>query len=152
MKLFTIILFFISTTLIVAQCPSNLEDPSPDGIGTAGLNIGFPNATCSGFTLGTSLTTGSIFINGIEFVSSGFCDGNGFETYNSSSTTPIVTTNGYFVDFDGGEVDCKYSPAGTLIPNVPTLSEWGLLILALLLMTMGTLYLINNKVVTAKEQ
>ncbi len=36
-------------------------------------------------------------------------------------------------------------------PQVPTLSEWGLFILALLLMSMGTLYLVNNKELAVKE-
>ncbi len=44
------------------------------------------------------------------------------------------------------------SLSGTSTQSIPTLSEWGLIILALLLLTLGTLYLVQPQVRNSFEQ
>ena len=93
-------------------------------------------------------------------------------TFNLASPFPVTTTNTYrfIVDNTSGDVRLRlgqpYSDGSrvqnnnlqgndldfevviqppSLNPDVPTLSEWGLIILALLLMTLGTIYLIQSK-------
>lgn len=147
------ILITIPSFLTFGQCPDNIVDPHAGA--TAGEDIGIFNPNCgTGFsvTSGQSLSNGNpITIDGTEFTQTGTCDGNGFEIYNTTTAgTPVIGTDGYTIDIEG--TICEYDASGALIVDeVPTLSEWGLLILALLFMTMGTLYLINNKELARQE-
>ncbi|MFK7907428.1 MAG: IPTL-CTERM sorting domain-containing protein [Chitinophagales bacterium] len=55
---------------------------------------------------------------------------------------------------DGNDVTLSYSAiqiAGNNGGDVPTLSQWGLIILALLLMTLGTLHLLQPNQITVKN-
>ncbi len=76
-----------------------------------------------------------------------------FATTAASNATTDAFANGGGTGggFYGGSIDTNFdtdvaiivtSPA--LAPDVPTLSEWGLILLALLLMTFGTLYLVRE--------
>ena len=56
-------------------------------------------------------------------------------TYNYTVTSAPTTNTGLICGFD-----LSASPSS---PEVPPLSEWGLIVLALLLMTLGTLYLVQ---------
>lgn len=63
-------------------------------------------------------------------------------TYNYTVTSAATTNTGLICGSD--------LSASTSSPEVPTLSEWGLIILALLLMTLGTLYLVQP--ISPREQ
>lgn len=67
-----------------------------------------------------------------------YADGTAYQTFGTGSVE-----NDIDLDF---EVNIVPPP-----PPVPTMGEWGLLILALLLMTCGTLYLIERKIVITNK-
>ncbi len=91
-----------------------------------------------------------------DFTSHSYCSGTSFG--DSSEGTEVVFTaaaDGIYrveiSDWLGGFTDGNYSiavscPSNNVVPNpdVPTLSEWGIITLALLLLNFGSLVLIGN--------
>ncbi len=71
-------------------------------------------------------------------------------TYNSAGTKTIAFT----ITETGGGGDCSNSPQMhslmiTVLADVPTLSEWGLILLALLLMNLGSIFIAQEKLALA---
>lgn len=148
MKLYSLILsLFLLPLWAVGQCPSSISDFSSNFGQPAGTNIGVETDVAC-----TALPVASFTING-ETYSDGFFCSSTDPNYRIFSTagTPQDISSGATVSYGGAIGDCEYDMAGALILEIPTLSEWGLLILALLLMTMGTLYLIDNKELARQE-
>lgn len=126
---------------LMAQCPATVVDNSTG----AGANFDFDAPACpSGYPA-------SITINGgAATIFAAACNPGGpTQNYQGAPGAPGLPAT---FNFGAPIGDCEYDASGALIVDeVPTLSEWGLLILALLFMTMGTLYIINNKELALKE-
>jgi len=132
----------ICSQALFAQCPTSVVE------NFGGNQYIFTASDCVGYGPPITNDDGTTY-------SFGGCVGGGPTTitYNFASP-PAPTVLPSTFSFGGAIGDCSYDAGGNLVapPQVPTLSEWGLLILALLFMTMGTLYLINDKVLAARKQ
>lgn len=127
---------------LMGQCPTTVVDNSTGVVS----NFDFDAPACpSGYPVSITVNGGpsTVFLAGCN-------PGGPTQNYQGPPGAPGLPAT---FNFGAPIGDCSYDAAGVLIagPEVPTLSEWGLLILALLFMTMGTLFLINHRQVLAKE-
>lgn len=134
------ILFLAFPIFLVAQdCPINAVDNFA-GTPGAGSQYSFTVADCADYAPGTVTFTsdggGAYIVNG--------CNANIATFVTTNGTFDPLTDGGIVATFSNGAGNCEYGVAGNLIvAEVPTLSQWGLIILALLLMIVGALYLLQ---------
>ncbi|MGB1243759.1 MAG: IPTL-CTERM sorting domain-containing protein, partial [Chitinophagales bacterium] len=83
-------------------------------------------------------------INYFTNTANNYAEGQFYSNESGFTPEPIID-----LDF---EVCVNGCPSSSPPAGIPTLSEWGLLILALLLMTFGTLYLVQPSVRHSFEQ
>lgn len=142
------ICFLCSSMLMAQDCPTNAVDN-----GAAGFSYSFTVTDCADHAVGVATMTSD---GGGAYISN-TCNSDGMGTFTvtyatTNGTADQLANGGIIVSFSGVPGTCEYDAAGNLIEaEVPTLSEWGLLILALLFMTMGILYIINNKQLSMEQ-
>jgi len=132
---------FGPTTCDVIEIPITLY---PQGLSTAVVDDG---STCGTPTVQLVATDGSV----CETETGGFCQNEG-DTY---TTDFAATTTG--ATFAGAPAGCGLPADVTVTCSscdvlVPTLSQWGLMTLALLLMTFGALKIRNTNLRTSKQK
>ncbi len=110
--------------------------------GTGGSADGSFDIAASGLASGTNLNVTGTGLDVAMNFGSGIIEFPG--SVSSLTFTPSSSTPGGVIEltFGTGPTPLIASSGG----DVPTLSEWGLIVLALLLMTLGTLYLLKPSV------